>query len=151
MVEAFAADDVLAGRRLAWRNGPNDLEIRNYTYHSWNQPPPRLLQTHVRSCLDTGNAAASVVLPSDRAEIDYVLGGTIRHFEQQKAGAGGPLVVIDVEVYLAERRTRRILWRQPLTVTESVGDDSPEAAVDGFVAGLDGLCNRLLGTMQELG
>lgn len=149
MVEAFSADDVLAGRKLAWRAGPEDLEIRTYAYHSWNESPPRLLQTHLRTCLDSGNIASSVVVPSDRVQSDYILGGTLRHFEQQKVGDGGAVVDIAVDIYLAERRSRRILWRQPLTIMQGVANQTPEAAVDGFIAGLDDLCDLVLTTIAE--
>lgn len=151
MVETFTADSVLGSRRIAWRESPSSQEIRTRTYHEWNEAPPRLLQSHLYSCLSSAGAADAVVLPTDRAEADYILGGDIRRFEQQITGPDSSTVEIAVDLRLAERRTRERLWREVVVASAPAADASPEAAVNAFAVALSSFCQAVLTALPRIG
>lgn len=150
MVEAFTADTVLGSRRMAWRESPSSQEIRTHTYHEWNEAPPRLLQSHLYSCLTSARAAEAVVLPTDRAEADYILGGDIRRFEQQITGPNSATVEITVDLRLAARRTRERLWREVITASSPASGATPEAAASAFAVALSNFCGNVLAALPRI-
>ncbi len=150
MVDTFATDTVLGSRRIAWREQPQARQIRSYPYHEWNQSPPRLLQSHLASCLASGNAAPTVVVPTDRAEADYILGGEIRSFEQQVTGPDSATVEIAVDLRLSARRSRELVWSELVAVSANAANASPEAAVDAFSGALSTFCNSVLAALPRI-
>ena len=150
MVDTFATDTVLGSRRIAWREQPQSRQIRSYPYHEWNESPPRLLQSHLASCLASGNAAPTVVVPTDRAEADYILGGEIRSFEQQVTGPDSAAVEIAVALRLSARRSRELVWSDVVATSSSAANASPEAAVDAFSDALSAFCDSVLAALPRI-
>ena len=150
MVDTFSTDTVLGSRRIAWREQPQSRQIRSYAYHEWNQSPPRLLQSHLASCLASGNAAPTVVLPTDRAEADYIIGGEIHGFEQLVTGPASATVEIAVDFRLSARRSRELIWSERIAASSDAADASPEAAVDAFTRALSALCDAVLASLPQI-
>lgn len=144
MVDTFRTDAVLVGRRIAWRESPDALVIRSYPNHLWNAQPPRLVQAHLHNCLAAANVAPSIVLPTDRARIDLILGGDILAFEQQRLGPDAAQVAVTVDVRLSSRQTRDLVWQDRVAVTAPAASAAPEAAAPALAAALTALCDELV-------
>ena len=144
MVDTFRTDAVLVGRRIAWRDSPDALIIRSYPNHLWNAQPPRLLQAHLHNCLAAANVAPAVVLPTDRARIDVILGGDILAFEQQLTGPEAAEIAVTVDFRLSSRQTRDLVWQDRIAVRTPASSAAPEAAAAALATALDTLCRDLV-------
>ncbi len=150
MIDTFRTDAVLVGRRIAWRESPDDLVIRTYPNHLWNAQPPRLLQAHLHNCLGAANVAQNVVMPTDRARIDVILGGDILAFEQHRTGADSAEVAVTVDVRLSSRQTRDLIWQDRVSVTAPAASAAPEAAAAALATALDALCGALVERLPQM-
>jgi ABC-type uncharacterized transport system auxiliary subunit len=79
LVPPFQASGVLNQRALLWTE--NGVELQQYSYHFWAEPPAQLFQEATANALRASNVFDAVVEPSYRQRPDWIIQGRIRHLE----------------------------------------------------------------------
>ena len=100
------------------------------------------------SCLDGAEAAEAVVPNSVPVAIDFALSGEIERLELQ-VGARRSTAVIQVTLYLTNRRTRELLWSQRFDYAEPLAKSTPEATAGAFGEAMTKLCYDTAALMRE--
>ena len=147
-VQTLSSTTVYADRRLAWRDLAEAQQIRLYNNYLWSSAPPRLFQEQLFRCLDGAEAAEAVVPSAVAMEIDFVLSGELRRLELQ-IGAKRSAAVIGIDLYLTDRRSRQLLWKESFDYAEPVAKTSPEATVEAFSSAVTQLCYETVARLRE--
>lgn len=147
LVDTPVADGVLSDTRIAWRDLREPLVIRRLDDRRWSDPPPRLVQDALQTCLRSGNAASAVVLPEVRTGAATVLSGRIGNFEMQVAAPGRAEAVVALDLALTAAADRRVLWQRSFAERVPLPENTVAAAAEGFRLALGRLCTDLLGTL----
>lgn len=132
LVEAPRAPDVYASRTIAYSADPGQLSLEHYHYHSWIDPPARLLQQELIRYLQAVNLAAAVVPDAGRVQPEYRIAGDIRRFERRKTARGWEAVVaLELRVDAAAGNTQLLLVRSYEQAVPAT-DATLEATVQAF-------------------
>ena len=147
-VQSLSSATVYADRRLAWRDMAEPQQIHLYNQYLWSSAPPRLFQEELFRCLDGAQAAQAVIPNSVAVAVDYALTGKIERLELQLA-ARRTSAVIQVTLYLTNRRSRELLWSQHCEYIEPIADKTPEATASAFGEAMTKLCYDTAALMRE--
>lgn len=79
LIPPFEASGVLNQRALLWTE--NGVELQQYNYHFWAEPPALMFQEATANVLRAAGAFEAVVEPSYRARPDWIIRGRIRNLE----------------------------------------------------------------------
>lgn len=79
LVPPFEASGVLNQRALLWTE--NGVELQQYSYHFWAEPPAQMFQEAAANALRSAGIFEAVVEPSYRARPDWIVQGRIRNLE----------------------------------------------------------------------
>ncbi len=132
LVEALRAPDVYASRTIAYSAEPGQLSLEHYHYHSWIDPPARLLQQELIRYLQAVKLAAAVVPDAGRAQPDYRIAGDIRRFERRKTAKGWEAVVaLELRADTAPGNTQMLIVRSYEQIVPAA-DATLEATVQAF-------------------
>ena len=80
-VQRFTADALLGGQRVVFAHTDTPFSLKQYHYHAWADPPPRMLQELTVQVLRRAGVAQEVVTPELRVRPGYELRGNIKHLE----------------------------------------------------------------------
>ena len=71
-VRTFKTDALYHERALLYSRTDSPLEIRQYHYHNWIDPPPRLLQSQLIDYLQEVNLAKIIIPEGSRTRPDFI-------------------------------------------------------------------------------
>lgn len=146
-VSNLMADGLTGGRPIVYSDAGTPLEVNEYHYHFWTEPPPSMLRDQLVSYLRDAGLAKTVVTPDLRLEPDFAITGRIRQLEQVRGAS--PRVVVSIELALRALREERLLLVKTYRVESPSSGDSVSAAVDAFNAALGTLYGQFLADVPE--
>lgn len=147
-VQSLSSATVYADRRLAWRDVAKSQQIHLYNHYLWSSAPPRLFQEQLFRCLDEAEAAETLVPSAVSVAIDFVLSGELRRLELL-VGARRSTAVVEIDLYLTDRRTRQLLWKKSFDYAEPTTNFSPEATIEAFSNAMTKLCFETVALFRE--
>ena len=103
VVDAFSADGVYGDQALIYALDPAALQLRQYHYQLWTDPPTRILQRRLLAQLRDANAATEVTdeLPASQPAIR--IGGIILRLDRVPVANGGFNAVVALKLRAAGR------------------------------------------------
>jgi ABC-type uncharacterized transport system auxiliary subunit len=116
LVGRIDAPEILQDEPIVYRSGPN--EIGTYAYHSWIEPPTKMVKEMlIRRLRDSGEYGSVADLGSE-ARGNFVLQGRLYDFEEVDTPQVSALVTM--EFHLFDRRTRTLVWKSYYSRREPV-------------------------------
>ncbi|MGQ0657985.1 MAG: ABC-type transport auxiliary lipoprotein family protein [Chromatiales bacterium] len=137
-VGTFRSDGLSGERPLVYSDAPDDLTLRQYHYHHWEDPPPRLLRRQLVHYLRAAKAAGTV-MSGKEAKSDQVVRGRLWRFEHVLR-KNDTFVRVALELRLEDREGRALLLKD--YEVEKVAARRDVASV---VAAMDEAVNELYG------
>ncbi|MCG8512365.1 MAG: ABC-type transport auxiliary lipoprotein family protein [Rhodospirillales bacterium] len=147
-VARLVADGLTAGRPIVFSEAASPLEVSEYHYHFWTEPPTVMLHDELVTYLRAANVARSITTPQLRLEPDYVLTGKIKRLEQVR---GTPTKVAAViELALRDRRDDRLLMVKTYSVENETEGPGVAAAVRSLNAAMASIYQRFVADLSGL-
>lgn len=143
-VQPLRTDGLHRERALLYSEDPRHRALRQYHYHFWLSPPPRLVQDYIVAYLRAMQTATIVVADDRKTDADYVVQGRLKNFEQRVMGDKSR-VVVSLELRLQQHGERR---PQLLQVYESNRHVPSGAVADSIFAYEDALA-QIMGRFLE--
>lgn len=131
-VERFAADGLNGGRPIVYSQAEAPLQINEYHYHFWVEPPAVMLQDRIVTFIRGAGLAGTVVMPEMRVEPDFILSGRILRFEQVLGSEAE--VAIRLEIGVRAVASDQILLIKTYEQRQPAADGSVPSAVRAFDA-----------------
>ena len=113
---------------LLFSAGEQSLEIQQYAYHYWTDPPPQMLQSQLAGYLRQVGLADRVVTPAMRIEPDFEVAGRIKRLERLLDGHPAR-VAAELELALIDLEDGRLTVMQTYAVERACPDDSINGAI----------------------
>lgn len=133
-VGRMVAAGLTAGRPIVYSAAGKPLEVNEYHYDFWIEPPATMLHSELVSYLRAAGVARTVVTPEMRLEPDFMLTVGIKQLEQVRGGQ--PKAVIALEVTVHSRKEERLLMVKTYRVEMGARSASVAAAVEALNAAL---------------
>lgn len=149
-VQPLSSASIYADRRMAWRDLADPLRVRLLEKRLWSTPPPRLVQEQLIQCLEKARAARDVVPAGVPVPSDFILTGQIGVFDLRIEGESGKAVT-QVDLLLAARNPRRLLWQKRFAYTAPLSAMTADAAVEAFAETMQSLCQDTLAALAAGG
>ena len=134
VVQRMVADGVIAGRPIVYSEGGKELEVLEYHYHFWTEPPIMLLMDQLVSYLRAANIAETVVTAEIRSDADYSVSGKIKRLEQVRGG--DPRSIVELELALLKRPDDKVIFIRNYIEEVSAGGEDVASAVKAMNAAL---------------
>ena len=142
-VEPFQGSALHAQRSLVYAEADRPLQLDRYHYHHWVEPPPRLLERHLREFLEQAGLAAEVVGADYPERPDYRIRAEIRRFEQLRS-KHGQSVAVSLEFTVTRRgQAAPVLHRTFSAETGPVPDAGVYRSVESFREALQAVYGQL--------
>ena len=129
VVQRFVGDGLTTQRPLVYATVDMPDDLRQYNYHFWADPPPRMLQELTVDVLRAANVATQVITPELRVQADYELSGKIRRLDHVRGASAR--VVVEMEFALFRVSDGVLMWRGDLAAEEPAPSDT---VADGTAA-----------------
>jgi ABC-type uncharacterized transport system auxiliary subunit len=142
-VERLRADSVSRRTALVYVAEASSAELRTRSYEFWADSPTLLLQREMAAYLRAAGIAGRVVTPELGVDPDQRLTGEVVHFEERR-GASGPRVVVELALVLSDARSRAILLEGSYREEREAEGPGAEDAVRAYDAALSAVLERLV-------
>jgi ABC-type uncharacterized transport system auxiliary subunit len=147
-VSRLVADGLTAGRPIVFSEASKPLEVSEYHYHFWTEPPTVMLHDELVAYLRAANVARDITTPELRLEPDYVLSGKVKRLEQVR---GTPTKVAAViEFALRDRREDRLMMVETYSVVNETAGPGVAAAIESLNAALAAIYGRLIDDLSGI-
>ena len=120
MVGHFTAPNVYRDTRLVYRTGANQMDI--YEGHRWSEPPALMVKEMLLGVLRSSGRFRSVHQTGSNAQGDYILRGSINHFEEVDTGSLGARVAIDTDLF--DPATGATIWTHHYEQSEAASGNT---------------------------
>ena len=136
VVDVFAADGLYGDQALIYATDPGALELRQYHYQLWTDPPTRVLQRRVIEQLRKTNIAGEITdqLPASHPAIR--ISGVILRFDRAPNEAGGFTATVALKLR-ADDETGTPMLDDYYRAERPAADATMRATVDAYGAALD--------------
>jgi len=141
-VSTIMADGVMAGRPIVFSDARNPVEVNEYHYHFWSEPPAPMMRDELVACLRAAGVATTIVTPELRIEPEFILSGRLKRLEQVRGTPTKAAIVL--ELGLRAGRQDKLLLLKTYRVENEAENDSVAAAVDAFNRALSAICARFV-------
>ena len=139
-VEHFRAPEMLRDDRMVYYESPTQVNF--YEHHRWSADPATLLSEYTAEWLGSTGVFVQVKVLPVREHPDYVLGGTVRSFEEIDSD-GGAKVRLALALSLVRSTDHRTVWSDERRQEAPV----PEGGVAGVATVLNTSCAQMLREM----
>ena len=140
-IQSLDAARPFADERMAYRK-KGDVELGYYHSHRWAAAPPDLVQDALKAGLRDSNIFAAVWDYSDPQPADYVLGGTVRWFEELDYEDHWE-AHLSLDVFVTQ--DEKIVYSRMFELSEPAQQRSPAAVARA----MSGLIERMLDVLVE--
>jgi ABC-type uncharacterized transport system auxiliary subunit len=136
VVDVFAADGLYGDQALIYATDPGALELRQYHYQLWTDPPTRVLQRRVIEQLRKTNIAGEITdqLPASHPAIR--ISGVILRFDRAPNASGGFTATVALKLR-ADDETGTPMLDDYYRAERPAADATMRATVDAYGAALD--------------
>ncbi len=125
-VNELAARGFLGGRQIVFRTTADPWQTQRYDQLLWDEPVPRALSRHLAARIRAVGLFRFVLIPADRGNADYLLGGEVERFEHLPT-ATPPRVAGTLSLTLMRASDRRPLLVRRYDAEEIVAGETPAA------------------------
>ena len=139
-VEHFRAPEMLRDNRMVYFESPTQVNF--YEHHRWSADPATLLSEYTAEWLGSTGVFVQVKVLPVREHPDYVLGGTVRSFEEIDSDAGTK-VRLALALSLVRSSDHKLVWSDERREEAPV----PERGVTGVSTALNTSCAQVLREM----
>ena len=147
VVQRFVADALLSQRPLVFAEGESPRDLKQYNYHLWADPPPRLIQELTADTLRQAGIAPMVVTPELRADAQFELIGKIKRLEHLRGEPGS--VKAEIEFGLYRLDSGRLEWVEYLYEERKLTGPGIAHAVNALGEALAAIYGRLIVAMGK--
>ena len=147
-VQPLAVGGLLGGRPIVHSVAGQPLELREYHYHLWVEPPTAMLHEQLVAYVRAAGLARTTVTPEIRVEPDFVLGGRIMRLEQVLGPAPG--AEVELELSLRAVASDRLLLLESYRQSGEARDSSVAAAVEAINLALRRIYDRFAADVAAL-
>ena len=131
LVNNLAARGFLGGRAIMFRTREQPLVAQRYEDLLWEDPPTRSLAHALVNAIREAKVVEVVVVPTDRARFDLMLGGEVERFEHLPTD-DPPRVAASINLSLVRAEDRNTLVSRRYSGEEPVGGDTPDTMAEAF-------------------
>jgi len=131
LVNNLAARGFLGGRAIVFRTREQPLVAQRYEDLLWEDPPTRSLAQALVGAIRAADVVEVVVVPTDRARFDLMLGGEVEQFEHLPTDTP-PRVAASINLSLVRAGDRSTLASRRYSGEEPVLGDTPDAMAEAF-------------------
>jgi ABC-type uncharacterized transport system auxiliary subunit len=132
-VEKFEAAPLYQEERLVYRDSP--YEGKYYHYHRWIASPEQMITEKVIEQLRASNLFEQVVSFPKYSQVDFVLHGTIKAFEEWDEGDKW-YARVQISYELIKNAANQIVWQKTIEKKNIVPHKSPAEVVKGINRGV---------------
>ncbi len=147
VVQRFMGDGLTTQRPLVYASSESPNDLRQYNYHFWADPPPRMLQELTVEVLRSANVATRVVTPELRVQADYELSGKIKRLDHVLGDA--PRVTVELEFTLFRVSDGSLVWWDVFSVDEPAAGPGVAAGTAAMDGALVNIFARLVDNLPE--
>lgn len=137
------ADGLLTERSIVYVLSEHPLEVRQYRYHHWSQPPADLIQERLLDLLRSRGIAEVVSRPVPGEPADLTVSSRINRFERNVSEAQVSVtVVLELGLRSGQRTTPE--WSDRYAATAVANNTSLHATVEAFDRALGQVLDRFV-------
>ena len=145
-IEPFEADVLYRGDRIVYRN--SEYEVQFYHYRRWVAPPNKIVYESVIKQFESSGVFQNVVKYPSTSDVDYVLKGNIKAFEEwDENNAWYGLVTIVFE--LQNNETKEIIWHNTFSEKTQVMKKEPAEVVKAISESLKKVVEKAIQEIEE--
>ena len=131
LVNDLSARGFLGARQILYRTRAEPLITQRYEEWLWEEPPNSALARTLVSALRAAKVFEFVVVPTERARADYLLGGELERFEHLPTDQP-PRVAATLHLALVRADNRGAMVSRTYSGEEPVDGSTPDAMVTAF-------------------
>lgn len=117
------------GRRIVFRNKSHQFRVQRYAYDLWSEPPAAMIHNALVKALRMAVIADYVITPTERANADWILSGSLFRAEQLIPEGR---VELEIELTLVSAQTRKTRFQRRYLETQDIRDTSMAQVVYSF-------------------
>lgn len=150
LVPSLEGGGVLNQRALLWTT--NGVQLQQYSYHFWAEPPAELFQDTLVNTLRAANTFQGVIQPSHRQRPDWIIRGRIRRLELIGGGADSPVqqARVGLTLLVTDPDDERVLMERAYDETVPVPDGTVAAGAAALGRATETIYRRFLGDLAGL-
>jgi cholesterol transport system auxiliary component len=131
LVNNLGSRGFLGGRAIVFRTREQPLVAQRYEDLLWEDPPTRSIAQALVSAIRNAELVEFVVVPTDRARFDLMLGGEVERFEHLPTDSP-PRVAASINLTLVRATDRSTLATRRYSGEEPVQGATPDAMAEAF-------------------
>ncbi len=147
-IDRFVADGLTAGRPIVYSEAGKPLQVKEYHYHFWTQPPTVMLRDELVSYLRAAKVSGPVVTPEMRVPADYVLTGKIMRLE--RIVGTPPKAVLELELGLRKATGGKLIFLNTYRVEKPSDGSGVDDAVNSLNAALTTIYAKFVDDLSKL-
>ena len=128
-IAPLRADGPYVERAMLYANAAQARELQQYHYLFWSEPPPVLLQAHMRASFEAMNVAPHVTDISMTSGIGYLLNVRILRLEKINDQGGGAHAVVSLHFVLQRTKSYEIMLERSYSAEVDMADTSQHGYV----------------------
>ena len=146
-VESFRSDAVYRTDRMVYRKVPYRVDF--YPYERWGARPDEFVTDRLLDHLEASRRFKEVVRASGGATTDYLVRGRVKRFEEVGSDNGKFSALAQVEIFLVERRSGKVLLQRQLSHSAEAKSRPPQGFVEAMAESLKNLLSEATGQIAE--
>lgn len=146
-VESFRSDAVYRTDRMVYRKVPYRVDF--YPYERWGARPDEFVTDRLLDHLEASRRFREVVRASGGAAPDYLVRGRVKRFEEVGSANGKFSALAQVEIFLVERRSGKVLLQRQLSHSAEAKSQPPQGFVEAMAESLRSLLSEATGQIAE--
>lgn len=131
LVNNLGSRGFLGGRAIVFRTHEQPLVAQRYEDLLWEDPPTRSIAQALVSAIRNAELVEFVVVPTDRARFDLMLGGEVERFEHLPTDSPAR-VAASINLALVRATDRSTLATRRYSGEEPVQGATPDAMAEAF-------------------
>jgi len=140
-VARFHSEGLTGSRAIVYSDADQPLMLRQYHYHFWVEPPPRLVRDELVSYLRSAGAAEQVMAANAGSAPDFLVDGRVVRFEHVRSKSGAA-AVISIELRLKHGARGKVELMKEYTRSVPVDGPGMHAVARAFNRALGEIFNE---------
>lgn len=139
-VQRISGESTALSRAVLYTDG---VTLMPFRYAKWSELPSTRLQEIFAESLEQSNIFQAVITSRSHALADFLLEGTLYHFEEEYLSDGQARVHVALRFYLVERKSSKIMASKLFEMRQIVKGKNTNATVSAFNAALTKISDSL--------
>jgi ABC-type uncharacterized transport system auxiliary subunit len=144
-IEPFDSDILYKGDRIVYRN--SEYEVQFYHYRRWIAPPNKIAYESTLEQFRSSGIFQNVVKYPSTSEVDYILTGKIKAFEEWDENNTW-YGIVSIAFELRDKKNSKTIWQNTFTEKTNVLKKEPKEVVKAISESLKKVVKKAI---QEIG